>query len=138
MRIIPKFYITLFLPNTTHNYQLYFICLSIDMIKDAMCVLNILSGVPTYQNDPDKYCKGELSDEALVFETQQCGIYFKHTNWQTPQHVFVTGASDNKVNVKERLAVLQLYQDADKGSTNIKELNIWNGIMLPEIKVLYI
>lgn len=95
-----------------------------------------MAGVPTYQTDPDKFCKGELSDEALAFETQQCGIFFRHSDWKKQEHVRVTGASDGIVNIKERLTVLQLYHDIEKSASSIKELNIWNGIMLPEIKVL--
>lgn len=95
-----------------------------------------MAGVPTYQTDPDKFCKGGLSDEALVFETQQCGIFFLHSDWQKQKHVLVTGASDGIVNIRERLTVLQLYHDVEKGTSDINELKIWNGIMLPEIKVL--
>lgn len=94
-----------------------------------------MAGVPTYQFDPDEHCTGDISDDALVFATQKCGIFFNHTDWEH-QEVLVTGATDNMVNVQERLTVLQFYHDAD-ASAEIKELHIWKGFMLPEIKVCY-
>ena len=108
---------------------------SIENIEKNVCVLNLLSGVPQYQSD-QKFCRDGLTDNALAFESQKCGIYFSHHDYTTPQIIHVTGAADNMINFNDRLAVLQIYHDASKTNTNIPELHLWNGIMLPELKVI--
>ena len=100
-----------------------------------MCALNLLIGVPSYQKN-GKSCKDGLTDDALAFETQQCGIYFSHQDYATPQTIHVTGAADGMFNIDDRLTTLRLYYDASKSNTNITELRLWNGIMLPELKVI--
>ena len=100
-----------------------------------MCVLNLLTGVPSYQSDPNS-CQDGVTDDALAFETQQCGIYFSHRDYTTPQIIHVTGAADRMINFHDRLTALQLYHDASKTNTDIPELQLWNGIMLPELKVI--
>jgi hypothetical protein len=77
-----------------------------------------------------------LTDDALAFKTQHCGIYFSHRDYATPQIIHVTGAADRMINLDDRLAVLQLYHDASPIHTKVAELQLWNGIMLPELKVI--
>ena len=93
--------------------------------------------MPSYQSDQNS-CQDGLTDDALAFESQQCGIYFSHRDHATPQIINVTGAADNMINFNDRLAVLQLYQDASKTNTDVPELELWNGIMLPELKVILV
>ena len=107
----------------------------IEHIKKKVCVLNLVTGVPSYHSDPNS-CQGSLTDNALVFKSQKCGIYFSHHDYTTTQIIHVTGAADNMINFNDRLAVLQIYHDASKTNTNIPELHLWNGIMLPELKVI--
>ena len=102
-------------------------------IKQTLCVLNLLAGVPQYQNN-QQLCRNGLADDTLVFESQKCGIFFSHFDYTTPQIFNVTGAADNMINFNDRLAVLQIYHDALKANTDIPELYLWNGIMLPELK----
>jgi hypothetical protein len=40
------------------------------------------------------------------------------------------------INFDDRLTALQLYHDVSKTNTDIPELQLWNGIMLPELKVI--
>jgi hypothetical protein len=115
-----------------YNHRFFF---SIENITKNVCVLNLLTGVPSYQSDPNS-CQDGLTDDALAFVAQQCGIYFSHHDYATPQTIRVTGAVDNMINFNDRSTVLQLYHDALKTNTDIPELELWNGIMLPELKVI--
>ena len=91
--------------------------------------------MPSYQSDQNS-CQDGLTDDALAFETQQCGIYFSHRDYATPQIIHVTGAADRMINFDDRLTALQLYHDVSETNTDIPELQLWNGIMLPELKVI--
>lgn len=106
----------------------------IDHIKEKTCVLNLLFGVPNYQTDGSN-CQFGLSKKSLTFQSQQCGIFFSNLKWKDKQVVHITGNPDNVVNFDDRIAAIRLYSDANKVTTDTPELDLWKGIILPDIMV---
>ncbi|XP_071123992.1 uncharacterized protein [Mytilus edulis] len=106
----------------------------IDYIKQNRCVLNLLNGVPNYQTD-GSFCKNGISDEGLVFNSEQCGIAFNYANWTETQYVHVTGASNGQINSGDSIVYLRLFNDPDHVLPS-SSLKVWTGIHLIDIKVV--
>lgn len=113
------------------------VCFSVEAVIGIRCRLHLVAAVPIYQTKPKEHCIGELSEEALAFKTELCGVLFHHTEWKKPRHINITGTSDGILNGEDRLSILQLYHNAQV-STACEELKFWIGFTLPEIKVLYV
>lgn len=108
----------------------------IEQIKEKTCVLNLLFGVPNYQTDGGN-CQFGLNKKSLSFESQKCGIYFSNLKWKAKQKVHITGNVDNVVNFDDRITAIRLYNDAKKVTTDTPELDLWKGIILPDIMVCF-
>lgn len=112
----------------------------IERIKKDSCALHLLTGIPKYQTDQtdNKGCIDGISDDGLIFDSQYCGIEFTHTDWDKTVNVELTGASDDIVNIKDRIVFLRLYNNPKILEPNRNVLYMWNGIHLPDIKVSHI
>ncbi|XP_076070432.1 von Willebrand factor D and EGF domain-containing protein-like isoform X1 [Mytilus galloprovincialis] len=101
------------------------------LAKDE-CVINLLAGIPNYQTRPSQ-CNNEITDSGLVFENQLCGIAFSYDNWNETQHLQLYGAVDNKINIKDRIVFLRLYNPLISQAN--ASLFMWRNIVLPDVKV---
>jgi hypothetical protein len=119
-----------------HISILLFCRLRIEGIKEKTCVLNLLFGVPNYQTDGNS-CHHVLDKKSIKFQSQKCGIYFSNLKWKDKQLVNITGDLDNVVNFDGRITAIRLYNDAKKATTATPELNLWKGIILPDIMVCF-
>lgn len=108
----------------------------IDRIKEKTCVLNLLFGVPNYQTDGNN-CQFGLDKKSLSFESQKCGIFFSNLKWKDKQMVHITGNVDNVVNFDDRITAIRLYNDVKKVTTATPELDLWKGLILPDITVCF-
>lgn len=90
--------------------------------------------MPTYQKD-ESYCKNGVSNEGLIFQSEQCGIVFTHANWKETQYIRVTGASDGQINIADNIVYLRLFNDPEHVRPYLDSLKVWTGIHLTDIKV---
>lgn len=108
-----------------------FFCSSDDVKKN--CRINLLNGIPKYQNDGHK-CENGITKDGLKFSSELCGIHFNHLDWETTKYITVWGESDGMINNGYRLSFIRMYND----DTRVRPtgfLDYWTGIHLPDIKV---
>lgn len=123
------------LMNTISKYYSHFRSEAIkNHIQSVECMLVLLNGIPSYQNE-NVPCENGISKDGIIFESELCGIRFSHANWQEPQVVKINGQSDLLVNINDRIVFLRLY-NADNVKP-IKDLMYWRNIHLHDIKVWY-
>lgn len=134
--IVKEFYILILNFNISyiHFFNIsYSRSLLVQQLAKDECVINLLAGIPNYQTNPSQ-CNNEITDSGLVFENHLCGIAFSYDNWNETKYLQLYGAVDNKINIKDRIVFLRLYNPLISNAN--ASLFMWRNIVLPDVKVL--
>ena len=87
---------------------------------------------PAYQGIPSDKCVNNIQEEAMVFNTQECGVTFSTNNWEMPVNFIVTGYIDNVYNTDDRTDHIRLKIE-EGSSTGVS--GVWDTVNIPDIQV---
>ena len=104
---------------------------STDIIRQR-CTQTIKIAQPVYQGNPSDKCVNSIQEEAMVFNTQKCGVTFSTINWEMPVNLIVTGYVDNVYNADDRTGHIRLEM-AEGSSTDLS--GVWDTVNIPDIQV---
>ena len=104
---------------------------SSNVIRQA-CTQTLKIAQPVYQGNPSDKCVNNIQEEAMVFNTQNCGVTFSTNNWEMPVNLTVTGYVDNIYNTNDRTAHIRLKTE-NGSSTGLS--GVWDTVNIPDIQV---
>ena len=109
-------------------------CIGSSAVIRQTCTQTIKIAQPVYQGNPSDKCVNNIQEEAMVFNTQECGVTFSTNNWEMPVNLIVTGYVDNVYNTDDRTGHIRLKITEDSSD----ELSgVWNNVNIPDIQVRY-
>ncbi|OWF39670.1 von Willebrand factor D and EGF domain-containing protein-like [Mizuhopecten yessoensis] len=77
----------------------------------------------------DQCSRGGVTNNAVTFKNNECGVLIYHTSWDTSAVMKIHGAPDNIVNSGHRMALLQLRTDS------VITHKVWSQVVGDEIEI---
>ena len=106
---------------------------SIHVIREH-CTQTLKIAQPVYQGNPSDNCVNNIQEEAMVFNTQDCGVTFSTNNWEMAVNLTVTGYVDNVYNTADRTAHIRL-KIKENSTTDLS--GVWKTVNIPDIQVRF-
>jgi hypothetical protein len=107
-------------------------CIGSSAVIRQTCTQTIKIAQPVYQGNPSDKCTNNIQEEAMVFNTQECGVTFSTNNWEMPVNLIVTGYIDNVYNTDDRTGHNRLKIE-EGSSTGVS--GVWDTVNIPDIQV---
>ena len=107
-------------------------CIGSSAVIRQTCTQTIKIAQPVYQGNPSDKCANNIQEEAIVFNTQECGVTFSTNNWEMPVNLIVTGYIDNVYNTDDRTGHIRLKIE-EGSSTGLS--GVWDSVNIPDIQV---
>ena len=107
-------------------------CIGSSAVIRQTCTQTIKIAQPVYQGNPSDKCANNIQEEAMVFNTQACGVTFSTNNWEMPVNLIVTGYIDNVYNTDDRTGHIRLKIE-EGSSTGLS--GVWDTVNIPDIQV---
>ena len=107
-------------------------CIGSSAVIRQTCTQTIKIAQPVYQGNPSDKCANNIQEEAIVFNTQECGVTFSTNNWEMAVNLIVTGYVDNVYNIEDKTAHIRL-KIKENSTTGLS--GAWDTVNIPDIKV---
>jgi hypothetical protein len=107
-------------------------CIGSSAVIRQTCTQTIKIAQTVYQGNPSDKCVNNIQEEAMVFNTQECGVTFSTNNWEMAVNLIVTGYVDSVYNTYDRTGHIRLKIE-EGSSTGL--FGVWDTVNIPDIQV---